>query len=118
MPHRDRPEGGRADARRRRPDAPLPELRPRALDAPRRESARRSDPLHKEGRSGREVRARGASESRARYRVQDDASRREGPRSGVDAGAYRDRAEDGDEVAPWRAAGDGSGVFAVTTCDL
>jgi predicted nuclease of restriction endonuclease-like (RecB) superfamily len=48
---------GKRDPRRRGADAPLSELRPRALDEPGRESTGGVDPVRAEGRGGRPLRS-------------------------------------------------------------
>ena len=50
LPRGHRPEDRRVHARGRRPDAPVPELRARTLDAPRREPARGSHSLRGEAK--------------------------------------------------------------------
>jgi len=65
-----------AQACRCRPDAYVPQLRPRALDGPRREPTCRLDPLHLEGGRRRSLRARRSFKQGARRRVSDRPPRR------------------------------------------
>ena len=83
---RHRPQGRQVHPRRCRPDAPLPQIRPRALDATRRESARRPGPLLGEERGRRPLRPRRPADQGPRPRVPPCPPRREAPRR-------RDRAD-------------------------
>src|SRR6266508_321332 len=82
LPGGDRPQGRQVHPRRCRPDAPLPQLCPRALDAARREPSGRPDPLLGEERRRRPLRSRRPAQQGAGPRVSARTSRREAPGRG------------------------------------